>query len=321
MRTPRSPLTAQSLSGQVLVSTLTPFNDAGALLRESTTDQARRLARVDGVNGIAVNTSARERAVMTVEEQVEVIRCTRLGLNADQILVSCVGELSESVFEVVGACKRAGADAVIVFPTSRSIAFSAHSLQERLVQFAKITSQLALPVIVALGNELTRWAKAPEDIAQLAKVGQNIVGFDMGDDDNVLRYDQNYYALKAIDRPLALFSSSSGALFHNLNTGSDGVLSSLAYVAPHEIAVLYYASRSGQFHQAQAVHNRLSPLVKLLNGRNADNREMIYRAAAHTRGLLASKVARGESGPLSPDLAADLQSTLDDIALKPISWV
>ncbi len=143
----------------------------------------------------------------------------------------------------------------------------------------------------------------------------------MGHDDNVLRYDQDYYALKSVDRPLSCLPSSEGALFHNLNTGGDGVLSSLAYVAPHEVAALYKACRDGRFHQAQAIHNRLAPLVTLLNGHDTNTREMIYREAAHLRGLLASTQARGLNTPLFPNLIASLQTTLDDIALKPISWV
>lgn len=315
------PLTAQSLSGGVIVSTLTPFDDTGAVLCKSITDQARRITQIDGVIGIAVNTTVRERLTMTPEERLEVIRCTRLGLDAGQILVSCVGELSEAVFDDVVGCEIAGADAIITFPARWKQGFEGQSFEERLVCLAELTDRLALPVIIALGNGENRWAEGPDDIALLAKTGRQILGFDMGHDDNVLRYDQDYYALKAVDRPMALLSSSEGALFHNLNTGSDGVLSSLAYVAPHEVAALYCASRDGQINKAQAIHNLLAPLVAILNGHDIDTREMIYREAVHIRGLLASTQARNLAPPLCPHVTASLHQTLDDIALKPISWV
>lgn len=55
---------------------------------------------------------------------------------------------------------------------------------------------------------------------------------DMRADDSVLNYDHNHYVLKSFDRPLACLPSSEAALFHNPNTGADGVLSCLALIAP-----------------------------------------------------------------------------------------
>lgn len=109
-------ITTSSLSGGVIVSTLAPFNDTGAVLFDAITDQARRLTSIEGVIGIAVNTTVRERLTLTPEERLQVIRCTRKSLEKGQILVSCVGELSEQVFDDVIACKTAGADAIITFP-------------------------------------------------------------------------------------------------------------------------------------------------------------------------------------------------------------
>lgn len=314
-------ITFEALAGGIIASTLTPFDEADRVLCNAITDQARRLTRIEDVIGIAVNTTVRERQSLTPEERFEVIRCTRNGLVNGEILVSCVGELSEAVFDDVVACKAAGADAIITFPGRWGQGFEKQSLGERIAHLAALTDRLALPVILALGDGESRWAKAPEDIASLANRSRQILGFDMGHDDNVLRYDQDYFALKSASRQVALLPSSEAALFHNLNTGGDGVLSSLAYIAPHEVAALYSASRDGQIHKAQAIHDRLAPLVKLLDGHDANTREMIYREIAHARCLLASPTARGLTKSLCPHLTASLHSTLDDIALEPISWV
>ncbi|WP_299210604.1 dihydrodipicolinate synthase family protein [uncultured Tateyamaria sp.] len=321
MRPEEHHLTFEALAGGIIASTLTPFDDEGGVLCRAITDQARRLTLIDGVIGIAVNTTVRERLTMTPDERLEVIRCTRAGLENGQILLSCVGELSEAVFDDVVACKSAGADAIITFPSKWKTGFEGQTLGERIAHLAGLTDRLALPVILALGNGENRWAEAPEDLALLASTGRQILGFDMGHDDNVLRYDQDYYALKATDRPMALLPSSEGALFHNLNTGGDGVLSTLAYIAPHEVAALYSASRDGRFHEAQAIHNQLAPLIAIMNCHDIETREKLCRQAAHIRGLLASPDARELDIVLSPPIASSLQSTLDDIALKPISWV
>ena len=312
------PLPVMALCGGVFVSTLTPFDENGALLCEPITDQARRLARIDGVLGIAVNTSARERQILTLEDRLDVIRCSAKGLKSTQILLACVGTLEETILEEVFACRTAGAHAVITFPPQAN---TEACFKARMAKLAGLVDQLALPVIVALGEGATRWAGHRDEITTLALHSDRIVGFDMGADDNVRRYDQDYYALKALDRPLACLPSSEGALFHNLNTGGDGVLSSLAYIAPYEVATLYQATRAGDFPLAQAIHTRLAPLVYLLEGHDSTTRERLYREAAHLRGLLASPDARGLPAPLDKDLQTRLHTTLDTIALKPIRWV
>ncbi len=143
----------------------------------------------------------------------------------------------------------------------------------------------------------------------------------MGVHDNVLAYDQDYYALKSIGRPLACLTSSKGALFHNLNTGGDGVLSCLAYIAPHEVSALYQATRAGDFPLAQAIHNRLAPLISLLDGHDRATHEMIFREAAHLRGLLAAPAARDLPAPLDQAIRTRLETTFDNIGLTPIRWV
>ena len=311
-------LTTTSLCGGVFVSTLTPFDETGAVLCEPITDQARRLSWIDDVLGIAVNTRVRERHILTLNERLDIIRCTAKGLKPNQILLACVGTLEETILEEVIACRTAGAHAVITFPAPTT---TEACFKTRMAKLAGLLDRLALPVIVALSEGATRWAGRREEITTLALQSDRIVGFDMGADDNVRRYDQDYYALKALDRPLACLPSSEGALFHNLNTGGDGVLSSLAYIAPHEVAALYRATRAGDFPLAQAIHNRLAPLVCLLEGHDTTTRERLYREAAHLRGLLASPDARDLRAPLNPDLQTRLHTTLDTIALKPISWV
>ncbi|MDF1670222.1 MAG: dihydrodipicolinate synthase family protein [Roseovarius sp.] len=314
-------ITASSISGGIFVSTLTPFSEYGTILFDAITDQARRLARIDGVLGIAVNTTVRERLTLSAEERFEIIRRTRAGLGASQLLLCCVGELSEAVNDDVRACQEAGADAIITFPAKWEQGYEDQPLEQRLAALADLANQLPLPVIVALGKGDTRRPALSDEITALARHSDNLIGFDMGADDNVLQYDQDYYALKSVDRPLACIPSSDAALFHNLNTGGDGVLSSLAYIAPHEVATLYQAAQNGGTYDAQAIHIRLAPLIALLSGHDPHTREMIYRAAAHHRGLLVSPDARGLSKPLCPNIRTQFHKTIDDIGLKPISWM
>ena len=103
--------------------------------------------------------------------------------------------------------------------------------------------------------------------------------------------------------------------------GKPEVTTLTSYIAPYEVAALCNYSRDGRFHDAQAVHNRLSPLANLLATHDRNTSELIYREIANKRGLLASTNARGVTKPLPIDLCARVHKTLDEIALKPISWI
>ena len=103
--------------------------------------------------------------------------------------------------------------------------------------------------------------------------------------------------------------------------GKPEVTTLTSYIAPYEVAALCNYSRDGRFHDAQAVQSRLSPLANLLASHDRNTHELIYREIAHKRGLLASTNARGIAKPLPIDLCARVHKILDEIALKPISWI
>ncbi|MCQ0090213.1 MULTISPECIES: dihydrodipicolinate synthase family protein [Rhodobacterales] len=309
------------LSRGIIVPTLTPFDDDGTILAHAVADQARRFARIDGIVGIAVNTAFHRRETLSASERTDAIRMTRTGLDPGQLLLSHVGTLSDAALDETASCQAAGADAVIGSLVDWQKGHEGHSVDERIETLVDLVDRLPLPVIIAFDCGERRGSAAIEEIAHLARHCGNVLGFTMGADDDVMQYDQDYYALKSISRPLACLPASTGTLFHNLNTGADGVLSPFALMAPHEVAALYQASRTGRFLDAQALHNRLSPLIGLLSGHDQMTQEGICRAVAHHRGLLASTNVRGNADPLCSQLLRRIHQVVDETGLKPISWV
>ncbi|HDZ80305.1 MAG TPA: hypothetical protein ENH56_03545 [Roseobacter sp.] len=246
----------------VIVPTLTPFDEHGMVMMRAVTDQARRLSLIDGILGIAVNTTLRERQSLCLSERLDVLRHTRDGLDLSQLVLACVDELSGHVEDEIAGCFKAGADAVITFPIHWQDGLEACAFDPHVAKLTELTEQLPLPIIVALGKGQTHISSEKPEITTLT-----------------------------------------------------------SYIAPHEVTALCNYSRDGRFHDARAVHNRLSPLASLLTSHDQNTRELIYREIAHNRGLLASTNARGITKPLPIDLCARVHKTLDEIALKPISWI
>lgn len=246
----------------IIVPTLTPFDEHGTVMMRAVTDQARRLSLIDGILGIAVNTTLRERQSLRLTERLDVLRHTRDGLEPSHLVLACVDELSGDVEDEIASCFKTGADAVVIFPIRWQDGLKACAFNSYVAKRAALVEQLPQPIIAVRNNGQTHGGRENPEISTLT-----------------------------------------------------------SYIAPHEVTALCNYSRDGRFHDARAVHNRLSPLASLLTSHDQNTRELIYREIANKRGLLASTNARGITKPLPMDFCARVQKTLDEIALKPISWI
>lgn len=314
-------LQAKTFTKGVIAPSLTPFDEHNMVMMRAVGDQARRLSMIDGVLGIAVNTLTRERHSLSRPERLEVLRSTRRALSHDQLVLACIGSLSAEVEDEVEACREAGADAIITLLPKWHEGHRAAKPNEHLDQLKALADSLPLPAIAVISDAQQQRSAVFSEIAPIICQSQNIIGVDMGTQDDGPDYDKAYYALKSIDRPLACLLSAEAAIFHNLNTGAVGVISSLAYVAPHEASALYRATKVGNTHEAQALQNKLAPLIRLLSDQDGLVREKVLRQIAHSRGLLASAEARGISSPLEACTIRTIERTLEEIALKPIRWI
>lgn len=302
----RRPVTPENLARGAIPCTLTPFDEAGSVMWHSITDQARRLARIKGVVGIAVNTTTRERLTLTPDERLEVIRCTRKGLVDHQILISCVGNISDQAAGDVIASGKAGANAIVAFPAKWQTG---------------VKGQKSRPVIVTPGHGSAHQTASSEGVEILARTSGNMIAFDVGSVDHDISFCQDYYVIGPMDQIFACPRSFEAALLKNLNAGSDGAFASLACIAPHEVASLYAASRKGQTHNCRALQHRLFPLIQFFSEHEQNMREVIYREAATYRGVLTTPYARDLNGDLCPDLKCQLHRIIDESGFKPVSWI
>lgn len=310
-----------SLSAGVIIPIMAPRKTSAASFRRAIQDQAARLARISGVSGVAVNVSAFQRTTLTLSERLAVVQETRKGLLDHQVLWADIGVLSNSALMEAKQAKIAGAGAVIAkLPALRNaIALEEQSLQT--LTLSNLAKQIELPIVLSLSGFGRQADVHLASAVSIAKASKQIFGFELDHSDNVLSYDRYYYALKTLDRPLAVLTSSDTALYHNLNTGSDGVVSDLAYIAPHEVCDLFKANQAGAFFEAQAIHNKLAPLIRLLEVNTPRAKEAIVRHLAYERGLLAATEDQMSFSSLDKCTVRKIHAILDDVQLRPICWV
>jgi dihydrodipicolinate synthase/N-acetylneuraminate lyase len=317
----RQLITSEDLARGIIGCTLTPFDQAGGIMRESITDQARRLARISGVIGIAVNTVTRERLTLTPDERLDVIRCTRRGMQNNQLLVSCVGELSEQVVGEMIASGEAGADAIFTILDKGQIGYEDRTSDAHLNALSDLANRIPLPIIIGRGNSGGHRMPSRNEIKMFAQISENVIVFDTSAVHDAQTSDQDCLALESMGRILASPTSFKAAPFDNFNVSDDWGMASLACIAPHEIASLYTATRQGRVHDATASHHRLFPLVQFLSCHEENIREMIHREASTYRGILTSPHARHLDSDLCPDIKSQLHRVIDDSGFKPVSWI
>lgn len=308
-------LTSKSLSEGVLVSSLTPFTENGAIMRESISEQTRNLAGISGVLGLALFVSPQERNTLSRDERVDVIKLVRKSLGPKQIVLADIGESPRDAEQTIADYLAAGADAIICSaidsnPPQVGLCSTHTSNSSRLrFEFTLIQAMDAFrPALL----DTTKLIVAHSDDQS------ELLGMVFGEDEDVPQYDEWYYTVKSHDHPTACLSSSCGALFHNLNTGCDGVLAALSFSAPSEIARLYAFARQNAFFEAQAMHSKLMPLAAVLKRHDDETRQLIYREAAFYRGIAASPFGCGPTKRLCLEERRNLHELMDFIGLEKI---
>ena len=314
-------ITAKDLCGGVLIATRTPFIEDGTISLDLVACHAQLFSSIPSVKGVVVDAIAGERGLTSFEEKLALVRQTRQGLQPAQIVLLHVGPLDAGVPHRTIEAKAAGADGIIGFPPHGGSNCTGHAKSDRLCALARVVDQSTLPVVIALSDGNGRTVGQSDDLAALAGRIDRVIGFDMGTDTGVIQYDHDYYALKSVSRPIACLPSSDGSMFHNLNTGADGVLSRIAFFAPYEVSQLYAAARDGHFFDAQAIHNKLAPLTRLLLSHRADQREKLCREAAILRGLLPAYNGRDINNRVASGAYQQLVTVLEQLRLMPVHSV
>ncbi len=308
-------ISPKDFSGGVILPLILPRSSNEAALTEAIAEQSKRFSNIDGVIGVEVNTALEVKHSSHGRAHLDCLKATRDALNAEKMLIVDVGSFSNEHIEKCAACAEFGADAIVTKLHSIARAKSAVSNNDFIAHQAKLADQTCLPVLLDQPCSETEIGRLHDCVAQRS---ENVVGIVMRHDDRTQAYDENYYAIKAMDRPIACLTASDTALFHNINTGADGVISKLASIAPYEVVALFQASREGRFFEAQATHNKLSPLVELVGNQPQTDRYAVFCAIAKKRGLLGSAELANEMGKLDPSTIRRIDRTLEAVALIPI---
>ena len=238
--------------GRVLTAMVTPFGPDGAVDGAALARLARALV-ASGSDGLVVTGTTGEAPALDAGEQIGVWRAVREAVGPDVCLVAgastnSTGESLALVREGAGA----GMDALML-----TVPYYNKPPQEGLVRhFTALAEATPLPCILYNVPSRTSLNMTAETTLRLAAV-PNVAGVKEASGD----FDQIAAILAGAPAGFRVWSGNDGDTARLVGMGGYGVISVVSHLAGLQVRDLVEAAAAGRADEAQAIHERLAPLV------------------------------------------------------------
>jgi len=235
-----------------MVALVTPFRDGSV-------DWQSLQALVEfhvqnGTHGIVPCGTTGESATLSHEEHDEVIKAVIKAVNRRVPVIAGTG--SNSTAEAVRLTREAeksGADGALMISP-----YYNRPTQEGIYQhYKKVAASVGIPIIVYNIPGRTGSKIEPETLARLAEI-KNIAGVK----EATGSVDQAIDVLRLCQGNLAVYSGEDSLTFSLMAVGGQGVISTVANIAPKEMAQLTEACLAGQWEKARELQFKLVPLIR-----------------------------------------------------------
>ena len=244
----------------VMPANILPFKADLSIDEPAYRKHLRWLADARGVTGIVANGHAAEVSSLSREE-----RKRALGIAVDEVGSACpivAGVYSDGTAEAVelaGDAKALGAAAVLVFPPTLFMWGAQLKPDMTVRHFTEIADKADIPIIVFEYPPASGIGYAPETLGRLAQI-PHVVGVKDWSND-IVAFEKNLRALRAIGRPVAMLSAFTMSLMASFLLGADGAISGMGSVVADVQADLFEACQKGDVDGARRINDRLDSLV------------------------------------------------------------
>ncbi|MFF9145177.1 4-hydroxy-tetrahydrodipicolinate synthase [Streptomyces sp. NPDC014861] len=237
--------------GRSLCAMVTPFTDSGALDLDAAGKLAARLVG-EGCDGLVLNGTTGESPTTSDAEKTALVRAVREAVGPAPALVAGVGTAdTRHTVELARQAEAAGADGLLVvtpyYSRPPQDAVAAH--------FLKVADGTGLPVMVYDIPGRTGTRVEPGTMRRLAEHPRITAVKDCS-------YDLLAAARLIAETPLALYSGCEELNLPLYAVGGAGCVSTVANVAPRQMAAPLDAYDAGDTALAARLHARTLPLVE-----------------------------------------------------------
>ena len=242
-----------------------------------------------GPVGLALNVDTGEGPYLTPSERIEVIRVAReVAANRCFIVAGCGGPSTSNAIANARAAREAGADALLVFPTS---AFLNDPLDARIMvnYHWAIAEASDLPLIVfQLGPIFGGVNYPPQALVEVLKLPQ-VIGFKDASFD-AERFVLTRDIIRQADHSITLLTGNDNFLLESFILGAQGGLLGYGAVGVGLLVEMLQAVQRKDFEAANAMQGRVQGYCDYIYGRPIGDYRARCKVALVHMGLLKPEV-------------------------------
>jgi 4-hydroxy-tetrahydrodipicolinate synthase len=237
-----------------MVALVTPFND-GKVDWQSL-ENLIEFHIQNGTRGIVPCGTTGESATLSHEEHDAVVKTVVNTVNKRVPVIAGTGSNSTAeAVRLTRAAEKSGADGALMISP-----YYNRPTQEGVYQhYRKVASEVGIPIIVYNIPGRTGSKIEPETLARLAEI-DNIAGVK----EATGSVDQAIDVIRLCGDRLAVYSGEDSLIFSLMALGGQGVISTVANVAPKQTAELADACLKGDWESGRALQLKLIPLIRSL---------------------------------------------------------
>lgn len=251
----------KGLEGSIIAAPVLPLDPAGAAVDEAALrTEVRRLAEIDGIDGLVLNAVASEGSMLEPAEASEIIRLVakEVGGAAD-VLSGMREESTEAGRRRVEELADAGAQTVLV-QAPADFARGGSRLPDVAVRYFEGLASVGVPLIVFQHQLSSRRAYPPEVLVELLGI-DNVIGVKETSWD-AWSYEQDVRAIRQARPEAKIFCGNDTQLLPCIATAApDGLILGLAALWPEAVVDLWRALEDEDLAAARAANDRLAPLI------------------------------------------------------------
>jgi 4-hydroxy-tetrahydrodipicolinate synthase len=245
----------------VIPAAITVFHNDLSVDLKATRRHFRCLANVRGVSAVTINGHAGEVSACSADEQHAIFDAAADEVGASVPLVCGVhADGSRAAADMARWAERAGASALLVFPTSGAAMGGRLTLEMVRLHFATIAGACGLPLIYFQYPLSSGQGLAFDDVVALLDAVPSIRAMKDWCNDPVM-HERLTRAVQARTPPVHMLSTHSAWLMSSLVMGAHGLLSGAGSVIAAQQVELFDTIQARDLQEAQAVNDRMYPIV------------------------------------------------------------
>ncbi len=228
---------------------VTPFDKAGNI-NESFLRREMEYCINAGVDGLSVGGSTGEGPTLRDEELVRMIGIAREYVPAEKTLVcGIMRACTRDAVKTGLAVKEAGADAIMVTPTSYNVLVP--NEQGMFDFYATISREVGLPIIIY--NVLPQNTISPSLFLRLLNETEHVMGIKQ----SVGGIQALYADIMTVGKKGKVFAATDDMIFSCFELGASGAISAIVSVFPEESVRMWKFAQSGNHVEGLKLQNSL----------------------------------------------------------------